>query len=711
MLNPIKKEFQFGAHMMSIETGAIARQATSSVLVTLEGTTVLVAVVGRKQAGETTDFFPLNVHYQERSYAAGRVPGGYFKREGRPTEKEILTSRLIDRPIRPLFPEGFHNEVQVVATVLSSNPEINADIPAMIGASAALALSGLPFKGPIGAARVGYAQGEYLLNPTFKQLETSDLDLVVAGTENAVLMVESQAAELSEEIMLGAVLFGQQQMQVAIQAIKALVQEAGKTAWDWQPSARLDAALEQAMTQAFEPSIIEAYQIPEKLDRKAKLDELREAMTQRYLDEEKGINAKAIQGLFASLEKKIVRHRILDGLARIDGRDKTTVRPITVQPGLLPRTHGSVLFTRGETQAIVVATLGTDRDAQIIEALDGEARETFMLHYNFPPYSVGETGQVGSPKRREIGHGNLAKRALRAVLPSETDFPYVLRVVSEITESNGSSSMATVCGASIALMDAAVPLKKHVAGIAMGLIKEKDRFAVLTDILGDEDHLGDMDFKVAGTADGVTALQMDIKIDGITKEILEIALGQAKEGRLHILGIMEKALPGARVEVSPYAPRITTLKINPDKIRDLIGKGGATIRSITEETGTLIDISDDGIVRISTSDLEACQNAIERIKKVTAEVEVGVIYEGPVVKLTDFGAFVNVLPGRDGLVHISQISNDRVENVSDVLKEGQIVKVKVLEIDRQGRIRLTMKENELETVNETANETENEIQS
>ncbi|WP_218814926.1 polyribonucleotide nucleotidyltransferase [Rickettsiella endosymbiont of Dermanyssus gallinae] len=699
--------------MMSIETGAIARQATSSVLVTLEGTTVLVAVVGRKQAGETTDFFPLTVHYQERSYAAGRVPGGYFKREGRPSEKEILTSRLIDRPIRPLFPEGFHNEVQVVATVLSSNPDINADIPAMIGASAALALSGLPFKGPIGAARVGYSQGEYLLNPTFKQLETSDLDLVVAGTENAVLMVESQAAELSEEIMLGAVIFGQEQMQVAIQAIKALVQEAGKTAWDWQPSARLDAALEQTMTQAFEASIIKAYQIPEKLDRKAKLDELRDAMTKQWLDEEKGITAKAIQGLFSSLEEKIVRHRILDGKARIDGRDQKTVRPITVQPGLLPRTHGSVLFTRGETQAIVVATLGTDRDAQIVEALDGEARETFMLHYNFPPYSVGETGQVGSPKRREIGHGNLAKRALRAVLPSETDFPYVLRVVSEITESNGSSSMATVCGASIALMDAAVPLKKHVAGIAMGLIKEEDRFAVLTDILGDEDHLGDMDFKVAGTADGVTALQMDIKIDGITKEILEIALGQAKEGRLHILGIMEKALPGARVEVSPYAPRITTLKINPDKIRDLIGKGGATIRSITEETGTLIDISDDGVVRISTSDLEACQNAIERIKKVTAEVEVGAIYEGAVVKLTDFGAFVNVLPGRDGLVHISQISNERVENVSDVLTEGQIVKVKVLEIDRQGRIRLSMKDIEAEKATEkmTVNETENEIQS
>ena len=704
MLKSTKKVFQFGAHEMVLETGAIARQATSAVLVTLEGTTVLVAVVGRKQAAEEGDFFPLTVHYQERTYAAGRVPGGYFKREGRPTEKEILTSRLIDRPIRPLFPEGFRNEVQIVATVLSSNPDINADIPAMIGASAALALSGLPFKGPIAAARVGYAQGEYLLNPTFKQLETSDLDLVVAGTENAVLMVESQAAELSEEIMLGAVLFGQEQMQVAIQAIKELVEEAGKAAWDWQPSARLDSGVEQELTQAIEASIIEAYQISEKLARKARLDELREQMLGK-LDEEKGITAKSLQSLFSSLEETIVRNRILDGLARIDGRDKETVRPITIQPGLLPRTHGSVLFTRGETQAIVVATLGTDRDAQIIEALDGEARETFMLHYNFPPYSVGETGQVGSPKRREIGHGNLAKRALRAVLPSETDFPYVLRVVSEITESNGSSSMATVCGASIALMDAGVPLKKHVAGIAMGLIKEKDRFAVLTDILGDEDHLGDMDFKVAGTAEGVTALQMDIKIDGITEEILKIALNQAKAGRLHILGIMEETLATPRVEVSPYAPRITILKINPDKIRDVIGKGGATIRSITDETGVLIDISDDGTIRISTNDLEACHKAIDRIKKVTAEVEVGVIYEGPVVKLTDFGAFVNVLPGRDGLVHISQISNERVENVSDVLSEGQIVKVKVLEIDRQGRIRLTMKDLE------TEKETENEVQS
>lgn len=693
--------------MMRIETGAIARQATSSVLVTLEGTTVLVALVGLEQAKEASDFFPLGVHYQERSYAAGRIPGGYFKREGRPTEKEILTSRLIDRPIRPLFPKGFHNEVQIFAKVLSSNPEINADIPAMIGASAALAISGLPCKAPIGAARVGYSRGKYLLNPTVKQLETSDLDLVVAGTENAVLMVEAQAAELSEQIMLDAVFFGQEQMQVAIRAIKELAQEVGKTAWDWKPSVGLDSKLEQTMTQAFEAAIVEAYQIPEKLARKAKLNELQEAMAKQWLDEEKGITTKAIQELFSSIEEKTVRRRILDGLPRIDGRDKTTVRPINIRPAILPRTHGSAMFTRGETQAIVVTTLGTDRDAQIVEALDGEARETFMLHYNFPPYSVGETGQVGSPKRREIGHGNLAKRALRAVLPSEADFPYVLRVVSEITESNGSSSMATVCGASIALMDAGVPIKKHVAGIAMGLIKEEgDRFAVLTDILGDEDHLGDMDFKVAGTAEGVTALQMDIKIDGITKEILEIALQQAKEGRLHILNIMENTLSGARVEVSPYAPRITTLKINPDKIRDLIGKGGATIRSITEETGTLIDISDDGVVRISTSDLHAGQNAIERIKKVTAEVEVGVIYEGPVVKLTDFGAFVNVLPGRDGLVHISQISNERVENVSSVLSEGQIVKVKVIEIDRQGRIRLTMKD--LETEKQTE---EKEIQS
>lgn len=693
---------QFGSQEMILETGAIARQATSSVVVSLDGTTVLVTVVGNKQqAGEEKDFFPLTVQYQERTYAAGRIPGGYFKREGRPTEKEILTSRLIDRPIRPLFPEGFYNEVQVVATVLSSNPEINADIPALIGASAALSLSGLPFKGPIAAARVGYSEGQYILNPNFKQLETSDLDLVVAGTDKAVLMVESQAAELTEEIMLNAILFGHQQMQGVIQAIKELVKEAGESAWDGGDAqtamiAPLDSVIEQEITQAVEPLYIDAYTIPEKLTRKAKLDNLRNSAIEKWSDEEKGISAKAIRLFLENLEEKIVRGRILSGEPRIDGRDRTTVRPITIQPGFLPRTHGSAVFTRGETQALVITTLGTDRDAQTIEALDGEGRETFMLHYNFPPYSVGETGQIGSPKRREIGHGNLAKRALRAVLPSESDFPYVLRVVSEITESNGSSSMATVCGASIALMDAGVPLKKHVAGIAMGLIKENDQFAVLTDILGDEDHLGDMDFKVAGTLDGVTALQMDIKIDGITEEILRVALNQAKEGRLHILTIMQETLSAPRIEVSPYAPRITTLKINPEKIRDLIGKGGATIRAITEETGTLIDISDDGIVRISTSDLHACQDAIERIKKVTAEVEVGRTYEGAIVKLTDFGAFVNVLPGRDGLVHISQISKERVEQVSDVLSEGQIVKVKVLEIDRQGRIRLTMKDLETE---------------
>ncbi len=693
---------QFGSQEIILETGAIARQATASVVVSLDGTTVLVTVVGKKQqAGEERDFFPLTVQYQERTYAAGRIPGGYFKREGRPSEKEILTSRLIDRPIRPLFPEGFYNEVQIVATVLSSNSDINADIPALIGASAALSLSGLPFKGPIAAVRVGYSEGQFILNPSFKQLETSDLDLVVAGTEKAVLMVESQAAELPEEIMLNAILFGHQQMQGVIQAIKELASEAGKPVWDVKNViSGLDAGMEQAMMQSIEALLIEVYQVPEKLERKIKLDKLKESFVAQWLDEEKGVTAKAIQLFLANLEEKIVRGRILSGETRIDGRDKTTVRPITIQPGFLPRTHGSAIFTRGETQALVVTTLGTDRDAQTVEALDGEGRETFMLHYNFPPYSVGETGQMGSPKRREIGHGNLAKRALRAVLPSESDFPYVLRVVSEITESNGSSSMATVCGASIALMDAGVPLKKHVAGIAMGLIKEDKQFAVLTDILGDEDHLGDMDFKVAGTIDGVTALQMDIKIDGITEEILQVALNQAKEGRLHILNIMEEILAEPRIEVSPYAPRITTLKINPEKIRDLIGKGGATIRAITEETGTLIDISDDGVVRISTSDLQACQNAIERIKKVTAEVEVGHTYEGAIVKLTDFGAFVNVLPGRDGLVHISQISKERVEQVSDVLSEGQIVKVKVLEIDRQGRIRLTMKDIEEEMENE-----------
>ncbi|WP_342147519.1 polyribonucleotide nucleotidyltransferase [Rickettsiella endosymbiont of Aleochara curtula] len=702
-MTTIEKIVQFGPQKLILKIGHIARQATAAVEVKLGDIRVLVTVVVKQHAGEEKDFFPLIVQYLERFFAAGQIPGGYFKREGRPTEKEVLTSRLIDRSVRPLFPDDFHNEVQIVATVLSSDPAINADILALIGASAALSLSGLPFKGPIAAVRVGYSDGQYILNPSFKQLETSDLDLVVAGTDKAVLMVESQAAELPEEIMLNAILFGHQQMQGVIQAIKELAADAGKQAWDVKPSTSLlDINVEQEMIQSIEASLIEAYQVPEKLERKMKLDKLKESFVAKWLAEEKGITAKAIQLFLANLEEKIVRGRILSGKSRIDGRDRITVRPITIQPGFLPRTHGSALFTRGETQALVVTTLGTDRDAQTVEGLDGEGRETFMLHYNFPPYCVGETGQMGSPKRREIGHGNLAKRALRAVLPSESDFPYVLRVVSEITESNGSSSMATVCGASIALMDAGVPLKKHVAGIAMGLIKEGEQFAVLTDILGDEDHLGDMDFKVAGTIEGVTALQMDIKIDGITEEILRVALDQAKEGRFHILNIMQETLAEPRIEVSPYAPRITTLKINPDKIRDLIGKGGATIRAITEETGTLIDISDDGVVRISTSDLQACQNAIERIKKVTAEVEVGRTYEGAIVKLTDFGAFVNVLPGRDGLVHISQISNERVEQVSDVLSEGQIVKVKVLEIDRQGRIRLTMKDIEAE-------EMENEI--
>lgn len=691
LVTPIKKTFSYGAHTVTLETGAIARQATAAVLVKMGDTAVLVTVVCAKNASEGIDFFPLTVHYQERTYAAGRIPGGYFKREGRPSEKEILTSRLIDRPIRPLFPEGFYNEVQIVATVLSSEPGIDADIPALLGASAALTIAGVPFKGPIGAARVGYSEGNYILNPTTKQLITSDLDLVVAGTTNAVLMVESEARELSEEVMLGAVMFGHQQMQTAIQAIKELAQEAGKAKWDWQPQA-VNQELEQKTTALVQESLGNAYQIREKLDRKAKIDELRKHALEQLASEELGITTKQVEQIFSSLEEKYVRGQILSGQARIDGRDTRTIRPIAVDAGVLPRTHGSALFTRGETQALVVATLGTDRDSQIIDALEGEGRESFMLHYNFPPYSVGETGQVGSPKRREIGHGNLAKRALRAVLPDEEIFPYVLRVVSEITESNGSSSMATVCGTSLALMDAGVPIKKSVAGIAMGLIKEGNRFAILSDILGDEDHLGDMDFKVAGTNDGVTALQMDIKIDGITKEIMEAALQQAKEGRMHILGIMNAMLPHARAEVSKFAPRIVTMRINPEKIRDLIGKGGATIRSITEETGTLIDISDDGVVRVSTPDYEACQAALDRIKKVTADVEVGGVYEGTIAKLTDFGAFVTILPGRDGLVHISQISDERVERVSDVLQEGQTIRVKVLEVDRQGRIRLTMKD-------------------
>lgn len=685
------KIFQYGDHTVKLETGMIARQATSAVLVSMGDTTVLVTVVCAEKASEGIDFFPLTVHYMERTYAAGRIPGGYFKREGRPTEKETLTSRLIDRPVRPLFPEGYYNEVQIIATVLSLDPQVDPDIAAIIGASAALTVSGIPFHGPIGAARVGYIDGNYVLNPSNKQLEQSDLDLVVAGTAEAVLMVESEAKELSEAVMLEAVMFGHQQMQTVIAAIKELAEEVGNPPKEWQPSAATQAVSAQVATLAQE-QLTEIYQIREKAERKAKIEVLRTQIAQQLCTPESGITAQNCQHAFASLEEKIVRGRILAGSPRIDGRDTKTVRPINIKIGMLPRTHGSVLFTRGETQALVVTTLGTDRDAQIIDALEGETRESFMLHYNFPPYSVGETGQVGSPKRREIGHGRLAKRAMQAVLPGEDSFPYVLRVVSEITESNGSSSMASVCGASLALMDAGVPIKAPVAGIAMGLIKEGSRFAVLTDILGDEDHLGDMDFKVAGTTQGITALQMDIKINGITHEIMEIALSQAKDARLHILEIMNTVINQPRTAISDYAPRIVTVRINPEKIRDLIGKGGATIRSITEETGTLIDISDDGLVRISTPDNLACQAALERIKKVTADVEVGRIYTGTVAKLTDFGAFVTILPGRDGLVHISQIANERVEKVSDRLQEGQAVTVKVLEIDRQGRIRLTMRD-------------------
>lgn len=690
-LTAIKKTFQYGSHTVTLETGLVARQATAAVMVHMGDTVVLVTVVGSKKASVGIDFFPLTVHYQERIYAAGRIPGGYFKREGRPTEKETLTSRLIDRPVRPLFPEGFYHEVQVIATVLSLDPEIDPDIPALIGASAALSISGMPFSGPIGAARIGYQNGNYILNPTFKQLANSDLDLVVAGTESAVLMVESEAKELTEEVMLGAVMYGHQQMQAVITAIKELAQDAGKPRWDWQPPAVHQLLVDQVSASTKE-ALTNAYQIREKPARKAKIDALCKQAVEQLVNQEANITEEMVEHVFAALEEKIVRGAILAGSPRIDGRDTRTVRPITINTGVLPRTHGSALFTRGETQALVVTTLGTDRDAQTIDALEGEARESFMLHYNFPPYSVGETGQVGSPKRREIGHGRLAKRAMQAVLPSEEEFPYVLRIVSEITESNGSSSMASVCGSSLSLMDAGVPIKAPVAGIAMGLIKEGNRFAILTDILGDEDHLGDMDFKVAGTLKGVTALQMDIKIDGITKEIMDSALQQAKEARLHILHIMNGVMSQPRERISTYAPRIVTLQINPEKIRDLIGKGGATIRSITEETGTLIDISDDGLVRIATPDASACDEALHRIKQVTADVEVGKVYEGVVVKLTDFGAFVTILPGRDGLVHISQIADERIERVADWLKEGQNVQVKVLEIDRQGRIRLTMRD-------------------
>ncbi len=695
-MTEIKKIFQYGDHKVTLETGRIARQATAAVLVSMDDTVVLVTVVGADRLSEERDFFPLTVNYQERSYAAGRVPGGYFKREGKPSEKEVLTSRLIDRPLRPLFPKGFNYEVQVIATVLSMNPDIDADIPALIGAAAAVTLSGMPVTSHLAAARVGYQDGKYILNPTITQLQTSQLDMVVAGTENAVLMVESEAKELPESVMLGAVMFAHREMQTVIKVIKEMETEAGVSTFEWTPPSA-KAEVEKRVTELSKADIEKAYQIKDKIERQEAISEIRDRIIEQIIAENAGkededalvVDTKYV---FSNLESHVVRSRVLQGLPRIDGRDTKTVRSISIEVGVLPRTHGSALFTRGETQALVVATLGTERDAQTIDALEGERKESFMLHYNFPPYSVGEVGMVGSPKRREIGHGNLAKRGVAAVLPSQKDFTYVLRVVSEITESNGSSSMATVCGTSLALMDAGVPIRNHVAGVAMGLVKEGDQFAVLTDILGDEDHLGDMDFKVAGTTTGVTALQMDIKIDGITEAIMQMALEQAREGRMHILGIMNQTITGPRQEMSAYAPRIISLHIPPDKIRDVIGKGGVTIRALTEETGTVVDISDDGSVKVAAADLAACEEAVRRIERLTADVLVGQIYDGTVTKLMDFGAIVNILPGKQGLVHISQIANERIANVSDRLSEGQVVRVKVLEIDRQGRIRLSMKE-------------------
>ncbi len=691
MFNVVKKTFAYGDHQVTLETGEVARQAGGAVMVSMEETVVLVTVVGAKSAKPGQDFFPLTVDYQEKVYAAGRIPGGFFKREGRPSEKETLTSRLIDRPIRPLFPEGFYNEVQVVATVVSLNPEIDSDIPAMIGASAALAISGIPFAGPIGAARVGYINGQYVLCPTLSQLKDSQLDLVVAGTEAAVLMVESEADQLSEEVMLGAVVFGHTEMQKAINAINELVEEAGKPEWEWQAPAK-DEALVARLQDLVGAKLEEAYSITSKQARSQTVKAIAaEAVAALCTGEEGAPDANTVGNLFFEMEAAIVRGRILSGQPRIDGRDTRTVRPITMRSGVLPRTHGSALFTRGETQALAVATLGTNRDEQIIDALAGEYRDRFMLHYNMPPYATGECGRVGTPKRREIGHGRLAKRALLAVLPAPEDFSYSMRVVSEITESNGSSSMASVCGGCLALLDAGVPLKAHVAGIAMGLIKDGNRFAVLTDILGDEDHLGDMDFKVAGSTAGITALQMDIKIQGITKEIMQVALAQAKDARLHILGLMQESAAGPREEMSAYAPRLYTFKINPEKIRDVIGKGGAVIRAITEETGTTIDIQDDGTITIAATSGDAAAAARARIDAITAEVEVGKIYEGTVLKILDFGAIVQVLPGKDGLLHISQIAKERVNKVEDYVKEGQVVRVKVLETDDRGRVKLSMK--------------------
>ncbi len=690
-MKPIKKSITYGRHQLTLETGEIARQAHGAVMVTMDDTVVLVTVVGAKNVGQGQDFFPLTVDYQEKFYAAGRIPGSFFKREGRPSEKETLTARLIDRPIRPLFPEGFYNEVQVVATVMSSDSEIDADIPALIGTSAALILSGIPFDGPIGAARVGYIDNEYVLNPSTTDLKQTQLDLIVAGTQQAVLMVESEAEELSEDVMLGAVSYGHEQMQAVIDAINELADEAGVTPWDWAPAEK-DNDLIEKVNQLAEDGLRKAFSIKQKQARSEAISEISQRIsTELKVDTEEGPDTNEFKEAFFKLESKIVRNQILDGEPRIDGRGTRTVRGITIRNGVLPRTHGSALFTRGETQALAVATLGTARDEQKIDSLQGDYTDRFMLHYNMPPYATGETGRVGTPKRREIGHGRLAKRALIAVLPSLEEFGYSLRVVSEITESNGSSSMASVCGGCLALMDAGVPLKAHVAGIAMGLIKEGNRFAVLTDILGDEDHLGDMDFKVAGTENGITALQMDIKIQGITKEIMHAALMQAQEGRMHILGIMKEALPATREDISAHAPRIIKLKINPEKIRDVIGKGGATIRTLTEETGTTIDITDDGSVTIACVSAEGGELAKKRIEDITAEVEVGKIYDGTVLKLLDFGAIVSILPGKDGLLHISQIANERVNNVSDHLSEGQSVRVKVLEADDKGRLRLSMK--------------------
>ncbi|MBD07509.1 MAG: polyribonucleotide nucleotidyltransferase [Gammaproteobacteria bacterium] len=688
----LSRTFPYGDHEVTIETGVVARQADGSVLVKMSDTVVLVTAVGQKGHAEGRDFFPLTVNYQEKTYAAGRIPGGFFKREGRPTEKETLTSRLIDRPIRPLFPKGFRNDVQVVATVISVNPDINPDIPSLIGASASLAISGLPFMGPIGAARVGYKDGAYLLNPDNDVLNDSQLDLMVAGTKNAVLMVESEAQVLSEEVMLGAVMFGHEQMQVAIEAIEDLAKEVGKPVMEWV-APEVDESLVQSVESTVGSGITDAYSIPEKQTRSGKLAEVKNAVITALTNEDDPVWSEAqVASEFSRLEKETVRGRVLAGEKRIDGRDTHTVRPIGVEVGVLPRTHGSALFTRGETQALVVTTLGTGRDAQLIESLEGERKDPFMLHYNFPPYCVGETGFMSGPKRREIGHGRLARRGVEAVMPNMEEFPYVIRVVSEITESNGSSSMASVCGTSLSMMDAGVPITAPVAGVAMGLIKGEDNHVVLTDILGDEDHLGDMDFKVAGTSEGITALQMDIKIDGITQEIMEDALSQARDGRIHILGEMAKVIDNPREKMSDWAPSIITLKIDPEKIRDVIGKGGAVIRSMTEETGATIDIDNDGTVRIASVDGNSGREAQARIELITADVEVGRIYEGKVVRLMDFGAFVTILPGKDGLVHISQISEERVEKVSDKLAEGDVIKVKVLEVDRQGRIRLSMRD-------------------